>query len=136
MVTPYFKERRIEWLLFAVAFITFAYFHQGGGWNQNVRFAMVRSMVEEGRFSIDSVHWVFAMAFALPWLALRWRAIVKRFWLFIAATGASAVLLLLTHRGDAPYALAPVAGLGAICLADVIVDSFQRRDGLQCALGT
>lgn len=47
-------ERRISWLLFAVAFISFAYFYQGGGWNQNVRFAMVRSIVEEGRFSIDS----------------------------------------------------------------------------------
>jgi len=47
-------ERRIQWILFVVCFITFSYFHQGGGWNQNVRFAMVRAMVEEGKLSIDS----------------------------------------------------------------------------------
>ena len=47
-------ERRIQWLLFAVTFIAFAYFHQGGGWNQNVRFAMVRAIVEEGELWIDS----------------------------------------------------------------------------------
>jgi hypothetical protein len=48
------NELRISWLLFAVTFISFAYFHQGGGWNQNVRFAMVRAIVEQGTFSIDS----------------------------------------------------------------------------------
>jgi hypothetical protein len=48
------RERWIPWLLFAATFIAFACFHQGGGWNQNVRFAMVRAMVEEGNFSIDS----------------------------------------------------------------------------------
>jgi hypothetical protein len=47
-------QRRIEWLLFATAFFAFAYFHQGGQWNQNGRFAMVRAMVEEHRFTIDS----------------------------------------------------------------------------------
>jgi hypothetical protein len=40
-------------LLFATAFVAFAYFNQGGGWNQNSRFAMVRAIVEEGKFSID-----------------------------------------------------------------------------------
>jgi hypothetical protein len=46
--------RWIPWLLFAVTFLSYAYFHQGGGWNQNVRFAMVRAIVEEGNFWIDS----------------------------------------------------------------------------------
>jgi len=46
--------RRIQWLLFAATFLSFAYFHQGGGWNQNARFAMVRAIVEEGTFRIDS----------------------------------------------------------------------------------
>jgi hypothetical protein len=54
MITISSRERWIPWLLFAATFIAFAYFHQGGGWNQNVRFAMVRAMVEEGAFSIDS----------------------------------------------------------------------------------
>lgn len=41
-------------LLFTSAFVAFAYFHQGGGWNQNSRFAEVRAMVEEHRLAIDS----------------------------------------------------------------------------------
>src|SRR5438477_1905746 len=48
------KGRRLSWLIFATAFIAFAYFQQGGGWNQNARFAMVRAMVEQRKLSIDS----------------------------------------------------------------------------------
>jgi hypothetical protein len=48
------RHARIRWALFATTFLAFASFHQGGGWNQNARFAMVRAMVEEGTFSIDS----------------------------------------------------------------------------------
>src|SRR3954447_10153177 len=45
---------RCELLLFLATFFAFAYFNQGGGWNQNARFAEVRAMVEEGRFAIDN----------------------------------------------------------------------------------
>ena len=45
--------RRFEWMLFFACFFAFAYFHQGGGWNQNARFAEVRAIVEQGRFAID-----------------------------------------------------------------------------------
>ena len=45
--------RRLQLLLFALSFITFAWFHQGGGWNQNARFAEVRALVEQGRLAID-----------------------------------------------------------------------------------
>ena len=44
---------RTEFLLFLACFFAFAYFNQGGGWNQNSRFAEVRAMAEEGRFAID-----------------------------------------------------------------------------------
>jgi hypothetical protein len=54
MVRAASRERLIPWLLFAATFIAFAYFYQGGGWNQNVRFAMIRAMVEEKTFSLDS----------------------------------------------------------------------------------
>jgi hypothetical protein len=54
MITISSRERWIPWLLFAATFLAFVYFHQGGGWNQNVRFAMVRAIIEEGSFSIDS----------------------------------------------------------------------------------
>ncbi len=47
-------DRRCECLIFAAAFFAFAWFHQGGGWNQNSRFAEVRAVVEEGRFAIDN----------------------------------------------------------------------------------
>jgi hypothetical protein len=47
------RSRYAEILLFLAAFFTFVWFHQGGGWNQNSRFAQVRSIVEEGRFAID-----------------------------------------------------------------------------------
>ena len=53
-ITTSADGRRIQWLLFAATFFTFAYFHQGGGWNQNGRFAMVRAIVEEGTLRIDS----------------------------------------------------------------------------------
>ena len=45
---------RLELVLFLTVLFVFAYFHQGGGWNQNSRFAEVRAMVEEGRFAIDN----------------------------------------------------------------------------------
>jgi hypothetical protein len=44
---------RTEVFLFLACFFAFAYFNQGGGWNQNSRFAEVRAMAEEGRFAID-----------------------------------------------------------------------------------
>jgi len=48
------KDRRVEALIFLIAFVAFAWFNQGGGWNQNARFAEVRAIVEQGKFSIDS----------------------------------------------------------------------------------
>ncbi len=47
------SNRRVEWLVFATLFVTYAYFFQGGGWNQNSRFAQVRAIVEQGRLSIN-----------------------------------------------------------------------------------
>src|SRR5438270_4481309 len=47
------RTQRFELVLFIACFFAFAYFNQGGGWNQNARFAEVRAMVEEGRFAID-----------------------------------------------------------------------------------
>src|SRR5688500_14304157 len=44
---------RPQIVLFLLFFLTYAWFHQGGGWNQNARFADVRAIVEQGRFAID-----------------------------------------------------------------------------------
>ena len=48
------RTRGVEWLLFAASLLAFAWFHPGGGWNQNARFALVRALVEEGRVAVDS----------------------------------------------------------------------------------
>jgi hypothetical protein len=59
--TPVFPLKHIgvvrfrpAFFVFLLCFFTFAYFHQGGGWNQNARFAEIRAIVEEGRFTIDN----------------------------------------------------------------------------------
>lgn len=41
-------------LLGAVSFITFAYFYEGGGWNQNSRFDVLRAIVERHTLQIDA----------------------------------------------------------------------------------
>ncbi len=48
------KRPSLSFLLFIGCWIAFAYFHQGGGWNQNARFAMVRAIVEQRSLSIDN----------------------------------------------------------------------------------
>jgi hypothetical protein len=40
-------------ILFVLLFVSFAYFYQAGGWNQNSRFALVRAITNEGTLSID-----------------------------------------------------------------------------------
>jgi hypothetical protein len=45
--------RRERTLLFVLLFVSFAYFYQAGGWNQNSRFALVRAITNEGTLNID-----------------------------------------------------------------------------------
>jgi len=40
----------------AVVFVSYAYFYEGGGWNQNSRFDMVRAILEQKTLSIDAYH--------------------------------------------------------------------------------
>lgn len=47
------RLRRFEALLFALAWLSYAWFHEGGGWNQNGRFAQTRALVESRRPWID-----------------------------------------------------------------------------------
>jgi len=49
----FLRKIRIELMIFFVLFITYGYFHQGGGWSQNSRFAQIRSIVETGQFKIN-----------------------------------------------------------------------------------
>jgi hypothetical protein len=42
--------------VFALALVSYAYFYQAGGWNQNVRFALVRALVEQHTARLDDYH--------------------------------------------------------------------------------
>jgi hypothetical protein len=46
-------ERVIAGWLFAVTFVTYAWFFGGGGWNQNANFDLTRALVEDRSFQID-----------------------------------------------------------------------------------
>ncbi len=46
--------KRPEAALFAMALLTYAYFYQAGGWNQNVRLDHTRAIVEQGTNRIDA----------------------------------------------------------------------------------
>src|SRR5580704_18829652 len=43
-------------LLGAVIFFSFMYFYEGGGWNQNSRFDVLRAIVEQHTLQIDAYH--------------------------------------------------------------------------------
>jgi len=43
-------------VLAVVLLASFAYFYEGGGWNQNTRFNLVRALVEEHTLKIDAYH--------------------------------------------------------------------------------
>jgi hypothetical protein len=46
--------RAADTALFLTLFVCYAWFHQGGGWNQNSRFSQVRAIVETGSLSINA----------------------------------------------------------------------------------
>src|SRR5271156_7107076 len=43
-------------LLGVVTFLSFVYFYEGGGWNQNSRFDLLRAIVEQHTLQIDAYH--------------------------------------------------------------------------------
>jgi hypothetical protein len=49
-------HRRRTVLIATITFISHAYFYQGGGWNQNSRFDLVRAITERHTLSIDAYH--------------------------------------------------------------------------------
>jgi hypothetical protein len=48
--------RRRALLIGTVIFLSYAYFYESGGWNQNSRFDMVRAILEQRTLSIDAYH--------------------------------------------------------------------------------
>ena len=47
------RTRSLYIPLFLLFFIPYAYFFQGGGWNQNTRICLTRSIIDYGTFAID-----------------------------------------------------------------------------------
>lgn len=53
-MTAAFSRRRSAWVLGIALFVSYAYFYQAGGWNQNSRFALVRAILERHTLQIDA----------------------------------------------------------------------------------
>ncbi len=47
------RSKQFYSLLFFLFFITYGYFFQGGGWNQNTRICLTRAIIHQQSFSID-----------------------------------------------------------------------------------
>ena len=50
------RDRYTAVVLAAALFVSYAYFYQAGGWNQNSRFALVRAILERRTLQIDAYH--------------------------------------------------------------------------------
>src|SRR6266568_4109709 len=50
------SHRKAAILLGCVTFFSFIYFYEGGGWNQNSRFDLLRAIVERHTLEIDAYH--------------------------------------------------------------------------------
>src|ERR1700681_3699984 len=50
------SHRKAAVLLGFVIFFSFIYFYEGGGWNQNSRFDLLRAIVERHTLQIDAYH--------------------------------------------------------------------------------
>jgi hypothetical protein len=48
------RDRRVLIIVGALLLFSYAYFYQGGGWNQNSRFALVRAILERHTLQIDA----------------------------------------------------------------------------------
>jgi hypothetical protein len=50
------QDTRLAWGVFALLFVSYAFFYQGGGWNENSRFDLVRAIVDHHTLAIDAYH--------------------------------------------------------------------------------
>ena len=49
-------DRKLPWAVFALLLVTYAYFYQAGGWNENSHMDLVRAMVDQRTLAIDTYH--------------------------------------------------------------------------------
>jgi hypothetical protein len=48
------RQRRVAAVIGAALFVSYAYFYEAGGWNQNSRFALIRAILERHTLQIDA----------------------------------------------------------------------------------
>lgn len=117
------RNRHRALLIAVVAFISFAYFYGGGGWNQNSRFDLLRAILEQHSLQIDSYqgntedkahyegHYYSDKAPGLVFLALPFSAAAK---LLIRAAGTDP----RSPRGE--VANSYLATLGSVALPSAL----------------
>jgi hypothetical protein len=97
----------------------------------------VRGLVGSGATASNVIafagHWVLTLPLALPWMAIHWRRIVRGRIIWATIPGAAA-LLLANQSGQWRW-MAPVAGIGAAVVGDILIDAVSRRDAVQAMLG-
>lgn len=79
------------------------------------------------------VHWVLAVPLAVPWVLLYPARVLRRPVLYIVS--AAAFLFLKNSATANPFVIAPIAGIGAAVLWDLLCDSIARRDSTDFVLG-
>jgi hypothetical protein len=78
-------------------------------------------------------HWSLALPLSIAWVVLRPTQVFRRWWLLLFATLVAGIAL---RFGEArPVFVAPLVGLSAAVLWDVLADALKRRDAVQLALG-
>ena len=55
-MTAHSTHRKLACLLGVASFFSFLYFYEGGGWNQNSRFDLLRAILERHSLQIDAYH--------------------------------------------------------------------------------
>jgi 4-amino-4-deoxy-L-arabinose transferase-like glycosyltransferase len=121
-------ERKFACLLGVATFLSFVYFYEGGGWNQNSRFDLLRAILERHTLTIDAYHentedkahfqghYYSDKAPGLVFLAVPFAAVARAGMRFVGVDPASA-------RGEyalswlvTAWAVALPTALAAVCL--------------------
>lgn len=79
-----------------------------------------------------ATHWTLFLPLALPWILLRPRDVLRRWWGVLAGGTAAYFVLRLVGRPSIPNAA--LAGLGIAVLWDIVADARDRRDAVQVGL--
>ena len=119
------SDRRLSWILGFGLIVSYAYFYQAGGWNQNSRFAMVRAIIERHTLQIDAYQ-----------LHTQDRAFWEGHYYSDKAPGAALLALAdrRAHDGEGPDGLVEVelavvvaAQAAALLEADLLAGILWRR---------